>query len=330
MAIKDRARAILAVSLVPAAVTGGVGAALWAINSGISPEMVVFPISLGSLLLVVIMERVLPYRRDWNRSHGDLRTDALYYLTQIIIGGLLAPVMWMLTIIIGGWLSARVGAPLWPSHWPVLAQVLLASVVREFFDYWAHRSMHHYHWLWRIHATHHSAERVYWLNATRAHPLEIAYRFCFVWVLPLALLGVPANVLALATVAAVVVDAFQHANIAIRLGPLSWLFSIGDLHRWHHSRDRHEADTNFGNVYIFWDVIFGTRYLPGDRGAPEQVGIAGLDAFPHGFFAQWLSPFRWAQIKRDSSVMRSPPVETSNSPVGVADLARNRMHQPKE
>jgi sterol desaturase/sphingolipid hydroxylase (fatty acid hydroxylase superfamily) len=145
-----------------------------------------------------------------------------------------------------------------------------------------------------------SAQRVSWLNATRAQPEESAYRFCFVWVLPLAVLGVPEKVLALTTVAAIVVDAFQHANIAIRLGPLSWVFSIGNLHRWHHSRDRQEADTNYGNVYIFWDAIFGTRYLPSDREPLEPVGIEGLDAFPNGFFAQWLSPFRWAQIKRKS------------------------------
>lgn len=136
-ALKDSARGILAVSLVPASVAGGVWAALWAIDSGLAPEMVVFPISLASLLLVAVMERVLPYRRDWNRSH--------------------------------------------------------------------------------------------------------------------------------------------------------------------HSPDRREADTNFGNVYIFWDAVFGTRYLPGDRKPPRRVGIDGLDAFPRGFFAQWLSPFRWEQIKRDSS-----------------------------
>ena len=98
-------------------------------------------------------------------------------------------------------------------------------------------------------------------------------------------LGTSKDVLALTAVAVVVADAFQHANIAIRLGPLSWIYSIGNLHRWHHSRDRHEDDANYGNVYIFWDVVFGTRYLPGDREPPEQVGIEGLDAFSRGFFA---------------------------------------------
>jgi sterol desaturase/sphingolipid hydroxylase (fatty acid hydroxylase superfamily) len=107
--------------------------------------------------------------------------------------------------------------------------------------------------------------------------------------------------------AAIMVDAFQHANIAIRLGPLSWIFSIGNLHRWHHSCDRREADLNYGNTYIFLDTIFGTRYLPKDREPPEKVGIAGLDAFPRGFFAQWISPFRWAKINHDSIGPRTRP-----------------------
>jgi hypothetical protein len=75
------------------------------------------------------MERILPYRREWNRSHGDLRTDSFYFLTQIFVGGLLAPVLAALTIIIGGWLSARMGGSLWPYSWPILAQMLLASAV---------------------------------------------------------------------------------------------------------------------------------------------------------------------------------------------------------
>ena len=85
-------RAVLAVSLVPASVAGGVSALLWAMNAGIDPEMAIFPITLANLVLVAVMERILPYRREWNRSHGDLRTDSLYFLTEIVVGGLMAPV----------------------------------------------------------------------------------------------------------------------------------------------------------------------------------------------------------------------------------------------
>ena len=52
------ARTVIAISLVPTSIIGGVLAALWAINSGIDPVMVVFPISLASLVLVAVMEWV--------------------------------------------------------------------------------------------------------------------------------------------------------------------------------------------------------------------------------------------------------------------------------
>jgi sterol desaturase/sphingolipid hydroxylase (fatty acid hydroxylase superfamily) len=189
----------------------------------------------------------------------------------------------------------------------------LASVVREFFDYWGHRAMHHFDVLWRLHATHHSAQRLYFLNGLRAHPGEIAFRFGILGVLPLALLGVGETVLVLTTVAALAADVYQHANIAFRLGPLSWLYSIGDAHRWHHSRERVEADSNYGNVYLFWDAVFGTRHLPADRQPPTEVGIEGFDAFPRRFFAQWLSPFRWSAIERESARLSTLPRSTTGA-----------------
>lgn len=292
---------LLGASIVPVSVLGGLAAGVWMMRSGVAPAEAVLAVSLAAFLVAISMERVLPWHKEWNRSRGDLRTDALYMPTQFGIGALFAPFVASVAVAGGGWLSERVGGGLWPSGWPILAQVLLASVIREFFDYWGHRVMHSTEWLWRIHATHHSPSRLYWLNGARAHPGEIAFRFGVLGVLPLALLGIGENILALTTIAATMADALQHANIAFRLGPLSWIYSIGDLHRWHHSRERSEADTNFGNVYIFWDAIFGTRYLPADREPPTQVGLDGLDAFPEGFFAQWLSPFRWKGIKRNSA-----------------------------
>ena len=292
---------LLAVSIVPGAVALGVAVSWELMDRGVRPATTIVPIALGGLLLVAVVERILPWHRDWNRSRGDLLTDALYLPMQQLVLALCGPLAAALVIVGVGWLDGRLGGPPWPTSWPIALQVMLASIVREFFDYWAHRAMHTFSWLWRLHATHHSPARVYFLNGVRAHPFEVAFRFGFVGVLPLALLGVGEQVLVLTTVAALCADVFQHANIAIRLGPLSWIYSIGDAHRWHHSRERGEADTNYGNVYLFWDAVFGTRYLPADREPPTDAGIDGLDAFPTRFFAQWASPFRWAEIERASA-----------------------------
>jgi sterol desaturase/sphingolipid hydroxylase (fatty acid hydroxylase superfamily) len=155
-------------------------------------------------------------------------------------------------------------------------------------------------WLWRLHATHHSAERLYWLNATRAHPLEHVFRSS-IGLLPLAVVGAGPELLALSVLSDAVIGLFQHANIDLKLGPLNYVFSAAPVHRWHHSRARAEADRNFGDSFIFWDLVFGTYFHPKGREVAE-IGIAGLDAFPRDFLPQLASPFRWREIERSSMV----------------------------
>lgn len=298
----------LAAGAVPTSVVVCVLLAEAAMRGGVAPAATVLPIAFAMFAVVALLERVLPWHRDWLHSKGDLGVDSLYLPTQFVTSGLLRPLATTLAVAGSGVIARVAPDGLWPQAWPVAAQVVLASAVREFFDYWAHRAMHEVNGLWRFHATHHSAPRLYWLNGTRAHPLEIAFRFALVGVVPLAMLGVDERVLALTSVAALAADTYQHANIDLRLGPLAWLYSIGDAHRWHHSRTRDEADRNYGNVYLFWDAVFGTRYLPTDREPPTRVGIEGLSAFPQRFLAQWIAPFRWTAIERASADRGGPPI----------------------
>ena len=71
------------------------------------------------------------------------------------------------------------------------------------------------------------------------------------------------------------------------------------------ARDRlevvREANNNYGQQLIIWDIVFGTRFLPADRMPPEVIGMANLDAFPMTYLAQVASPFRWSRIKRESA-----------------------------
>ncbi len=267
---------------------------------GVAPPAILLPTFLAAALLVALCERWLPHEAAWNRSRGDLAADSTYLPLTWLLHGAIQPALLALSVATGGWLAAAAGLGLWPSHWHPLLQLPLAAVVSEFFDYWAHRAMHRIPWLWRLHATHHSAERLYWLNATRAHPLEMLFRGA-IGMLPLALLGAGEPVLALAAIVNMVAGLFQHANVDARLGPLYWIFSIGELHRWHHSRRPEEADTNYGNNYIFWDTVFGTRHLPEAVPAPRALGIEDLAAFPRGFLGQLASPFRWERIRRESA-----------------------------
>jgi sterol desaturase/sphingolipid hydroxylase (fatty acid hydroxylase superfamily) len=112
-------------------------------------------------------------------------------------------------------------------------------------------------------------------------------------VLPLMALGAPEPVLVGFTVWSLLHGFFQHANIDMRLGPLNYIFSMAELHRWHHSRKIEEANNNYGSNCIVWDLVFGTFFWPRDRRPPEDVGLSGLPGFPQRVVGQLLSPFNW-------------------------------------
>jgi len=293
-------RRIASLTVMPFTLLAVLGGASLAMQRVASPTALVPPLFLATILWVAWLERVLPYRSEWNRSRGDLREDSAYLAsTSAVIASMRTLVAWV-GVGIASWISLHWGFSLWPQAWPLLAQVPLAWALVELFAYWPHRWLHEVPWLWRFHATHHSPERLYWLNATRAHPLEHVFRASF-GMLPLAIAGAGPELLVLSVLSDAVIGLFQHANVDIRLGPLDYVFSAAPVHRWHHSRLRAEADRNFGDNFIFWDLVFGTYYYPRDREVGE-IGIEGLAAFPKGFLAQLASPFRWREIERASRV----------------------------
>jgi sterol desaturase/sphingolipid hydroxylase (fatty acid hydroxylase superfamily) len=291
-------RRALSLVVMPATLAVALGVAMAAPARGVPVGVILPLVLLASIGWVAWLERALPYRPDWNRARGDLLADALYLPTTAAVAALMRPAVAAVGVVVAAWLSARFGLGLWPHAWPLAGQLLLSWVVVELFAYWPHRWLHERPRLWRLHATHHSPERLYWLNATRAHPLEHVFRSCFN-MLPLGLAGASAELLALQAISDAVIGLFQHANVDIRLGPLNYVFSAAPVHRWHHSRSRGEADHNYGDNFVFWDLVFGTYYRPRGREV-EALGIAGLGAFPSGYFSQLLSPLRWRKIEEES------------------------------
>ena len=112
-------------------------------------------------------------------------------------------------------------------------------------------------------------------------------------VVPLTLMGVEESVLVGFTVWSLVHGFFQHANVDVRLGPLNYIFSMSELHRWHHSRELSESNRNYGSNVIVWDLVFGTFYWPADRRPPSDVGLYELPHFPQRVWGQLMSVFVW-------------------------------------
>lgn len=259
--------------LIVAGSTAGMAAAL----SAGAPLLVVS--ATGAILLAALvtgLERALPFADEWRRSHGDLPAD----LAHLAINLLLLET-----------LPARLlpgeSLALWPTGWPLAAQLALAVVAGDLLAYGLHRLLHGP--LWRFHAVHHAAPRLYWINSWRLHPVEVLAYFLLTAV-PLKLLGAPADVLALQVALGTSFRMLQHSNVDVRLGLLNRIFAMAEVHRWHHAREGRHAHANFGNMLYVWDHLFGTATAPRDGSVP-RVGLPEEQRMGPGYLAQLAAPF---------------------------------------
>jgi sterol desaturase/sphingolipid hydroxylase (fatty acid hydroxylase superfamily) len=289
----------IAVGGFPMLITASVGGTIVMLNRGVVSDVAMGVAVIVSYSVLAIAERIWPWQRSWLHSRGDLRTDIGFGLINGLMTGLATPLVLVASVAVATALSATYGGNLWPVHWPLIAQLALGLVLAEFVEYSFHRAMHEVPWLWRFHATHHSAPRLYWLNAARFHPIDL-FLVGVLKLAPLAVLGAGAPVFVLVNVFSAVHGAYQHANLPVRIGPLNWIFSMTELHRWHHSKRLEEANRNYGGNLILWDILFGTRYLPEDRDPPEEIGIESLPNFPMGLWANLNAPFRWRETVESS------------------------------
>lgn len=260
-------------------------------------ETVAIVATLVGGLWVWLWEYLLPYRKKWNQNDGDFRTDVIHLIVSGGISKIIKPLYILLLFPLVGYLGAQFGQDnLWPHKWPILLQLCLILVLCEFCRYWVHRWSHKLPWLWRFHAVHHSPNRLYWWNAGRFHPVERAY-LQFAELLPFILLQPSEEVLMLYLITNSIHGFFQHANVQTRVGWLNYVFSMTELHRWHHSKVISQSDNNFGNILSCWDLVFGTYYLP----EKTEVGSIGLmnPGYPKSYIGQLAAPFHANRDKPD-------------------------------
>jgi sterol desaturase/sphingolipid hydroxylase (fatty acid hydroxylase superfamily) len=242
---------------------------------------------LVAAIAIVLLELRFPERPEWRPGRSDVQSDAAFMaIVQIGLPRLLAVAA---IFAISSLMHERAPSSWWPHGWPLLAQVTAMVLAVDFIRYWLHRACHDYMPLWRLHEVHHSPDLLYTLNVGRFHPFEKLLHFTCDSA-PFLLLGVAPEVIAGYFLAYAVNGFFQHSNLRLRYGWLNYVVGSAETHRWHHARDPKRAHCNFGNTTIVWDLLFGTWYLPRD-GSQVEIGIMNK-AYPKGFLAQMLAPFR--------------------------------------
>ena len=239
-------------------------------------------------ITVGLLERIMPYEKTWlendrqtipNLSHTVLNKGLVQVL--VVVSG---------TAGLADLIQDPAGstAGLWPGSWPIVAQVLLGLVIAEFGLYWAHRLSHEIPYLWRFHAVHHSVTRLWFINTGRFHFVDTFVSIILSQPL-LYLAGAPAIVFLWVGAVTAFIGMLTHCNIEMRFGALSYVFNTPELHRWHHSMELREGNTNYGENLMLWDLLFRSFFNP-DRRPPATIGIDG--PMPDSFVGQLVAPFR--------------------------------------
>ncbi|MCR9196681.1 MAG: sterol desaturase family protein [Hyphomonas sp.] len=296
------------------------------VENGISSLTVLgfalIPIVFG--LYCAPLERLMPYSRKWLEGGNDTAVDTIMYVSGAFWSGISGLIVSALFIV--GMVEALepYGHDLWPNHWNPIVQVFLFILIKDFFRYWFHRALHEIPALWRIHAAHHSVERLYWLNGIRAHPLEIISQALW-YAIPLALVQPSAEIALVAVIMQLSIGIFQHSNIDLELGWWEYVFSIGDNHRYHHYPDKGIGDSNYGGEFIIWDILFGTFHNPRDERPHDNIGIGTAPEYPMTVAGLYIAPF----MPNQKDVFRTPSA-SSNDEIADAPNASETSLQPAE
>jgi sterol desaturase/sphingolipid hydroxylase (fatty acid hydroxylase superfamily) len=285
----------------PVTLVAGLGAMAFVLEHGLSADAAAVGIPLVVFALIAIFERVLPWNPDWNRSRGDVGADvaslgivALGVESVLKVAG---PAAAVLVVARFSSFSLPAGARLFARHLPFWAQCALVVGFIELVKYWFHRLGHESPFWWPLHSVHHAVKRVYVLNGFRIHPLYHGMTYLLGY-FPCILLGAPVETLLVHNVILGICGAFQHCNIDLKYGPLNYVFSTNEIHRWHHSTLKREGNRNYGACLSIFDVVFGTYFNAPGR-SPEVIGMFAEEGYPmNSYWRQLAVPFmyrRWVK-----------------------------------
>jgi alkylglycerol monooxygenase len=139
------------------------------------------------------------------------------------------------------------------TNWYVWILLLLST---DLVWYWYHRLGHEINFLWAAHIVHHQSEEFNLSAAARITTIQAIFRNVFWCILPL--IGFHPNMIITILLAHGAYSFFTHTQLIGKLGWLEHIFITPSLHGVHHASDEKYLDKNYGDVFVFWDKLFGT------------------------------------------------------------------------
>jgi sterol desaturase/sphingolipid hydroxylase (fatty acid hydroxylase superfamily) len=238
-------------------------------------------------VIFIPIEMAFPKRPDQVRFHPEWKTDLMYFAISHLFVQFFGVITQQPAKLMFGWMGLEPFQQ-WVQDLPFVLEFLLALLVTDIFQYWAHRLFHSHVYLWRFHSVHHSTQSMDWLAGSRTHFIDIFVTRSISFI-PLYVCGFSEIAFNTYIIFVSIHAVLIHANTSINFGFLKYLFVTPQFHHWHHAEDPKIYGKNFAIHFPFLDMIFGTYYLPGNVW-PEKTGVREA-GYPKGYVRQLVYPF---------------------------------------
>jgi len=213
-------------------------------------------IIIGLLVILYTMEQILnrPFRFSKRPQH--LLNNILFQVVFFIANYFFA----IFQVFCIQWLNNNHIGLLQQVHLPFWLNLIVGVALFDLTSYWFHRLAHKTPLLWRLHRVHHSDTTMDSSTFFRGHPLEILV-FGNASIIAVAIFGMDMLSFGLYLFIFIPFAFLEHANLTFP----AWLnktvgliFVTPDFHKVHHEQDQHYTDSNFSDIFIIWDRLFGT------------------------------------------------------------------------
>lgn len=246
-------------------------------------------IIIGLLVVLYTMEQFFnrPFKFDKRPQH--LLNNILFQVVFFIANYFFATFQ----VFCIGWLNDNHIGLLHLAQLPFWAKLIIGVALFDMTSYWFHRMAHKAPLLWRLHRVHHSDTTMDSSTFFRGHPLEILV-FGNAAILAVALFGMDVLTFGMYILIFTLFAFLEHTNLTFPAWldkTVGWVFVTPNFHKVHHEQDQYYTDSNFSDIFIIWDRLFGTfKYKPVTE---MKYGLAEFEEKKkQSFLYLMISPFK--------------------------------------
>lgn len=226
------------------------------------------------IVLLYNLESFIPYlQKPRNKKKHDINNFILSIISFVINGIAGLGIVYTLTLTEKNNFGLLNHITL-----PSTVEIILGMLLIDFGSYMFHNVQHRISFFWKFHSIHHSDLNLNASSSLRFHPVDVILSqgiWPSLWIM---VMGISMTSFIIYGTIALPLLIMQHSNIKLpvmveKYGRL--IFSTPGWHKIHHSDEQKLTDSHYGDVFTFWDRIFGTWHKAAD---PEKIHY-GLQEF---------------------------------------------------